>query len=52
MTSKTEAQAAANDEASRIRDLRHGRETGRGLGHYWTCDLGHEYVRINADYRT
>ena len=26
--------------------------TGRGLGHYWTCDLGHEYVRINAAYRT
>ncbi|MBT8470283.1 MAG: bifunctional glutamate N-acetyltransferase/amino-acid acetyltransferase ArgJ [Deltaproteobacteria bacterium] len=26
--------------------------SGRGLGHYWTCDLGHEYVRINADYRT
>ncbi len=25
---------------------------GRGTGHYWTCDLGHEYVRINADYRT
>jgi len=25
---------------------------GRGLGHYWTCDLGHEYVRINADYRS
>ncbi|MGD8607035.1 MAG: bifunctional glutamate N-acetyltransferase/amino-acid acetyltransferase ArgJ [Myxococcales bacterium] len=25
---------------------------GRGIGHYWTCDLGHEYVRINADYRT
>lgn len=25
---------------------------GRGSGHYWTCDLGHEYVRINADYRT
>lgn len=25
---------------------------GRGMGHYWTCDLGHEYVRINADYRT
>ena len=25
---------------------------GRGVGHYWTCDLGHEYVRINADYRT
>lgn len=25
---------------------------GRGFGHYWTCDLGHEYVRINADYRS
>jgi glutamate N-acetyltransferase/amino-acid N-acetyltransferase len=25
---------------------------GRGVGHYWTCDLGHEYVRINANYRT
>lgn len=25
---------------------------GPGTGHYWTCDLGHEYVRINADYRT
>jgi len=25
---------------------------GRGSGHYWTCDLGHEYVRINADYRS
>lgn len=29
-------------------------EMGKGSGqaHYWTCDLGHEYVRINADYRS
>ncbi len=26
--------------------------TGSGRAHYYTCDLGHEYVRINADYRT
>lgn len=25
---------------------------GRGRGHYDTCDFGHEYVRINADYRS
>lgn len=25
---------------------------GRGKAHYLTCDLGHEYVRINADYRS
>lgn len=25
---------------------------GRDEATYWTCDLGHEYVRINADYRT
>ena len=27
---------------------------GRGEAHatIWTCDLGHEYVRINAEYRT
>ncbi len=25
---------------------------GAGRGWYWTCDLGHAYVRINADYRT
>lgn len=26
--------------------------TGRAKGHYHTCDLGHEYIRINAGYRT
>ena len=25
---------------------------GRGKANYLTCDLGHEYVRINADYRS
>jgi glutamate N-acetyltransferase / amino-acid N-acetyltransferase len=25
---------------------------GKARGHYHTCDLGHEYVRINAGYRT
>jgi glutamate N-acetyltransferase/amino-acid N-acetyltransferase len=25
---------------------------GAGRGSVWTCDLSHEYVRINADYRT
>jgi glutamate N-acetyltransferase / amino-acid N-acetyltransferase len=51
MTSKTEAQATA-----KMKRPEYGISVmvgdGRGLGHYWTCDLGHEYVRINADYRT
>lgn len=25
---------------------------GRGAARYWTCDLTHEYVTINADYHT
>jgi glutamate N-acetyltransferase/amino-acid N-acetyltransferase len=25
---------------------------GRRRAHLWTCDLSHDYVRINADYRT
>ncbi|MFO0694878.1 MAG: bifunctional glutamate N-acetyltransferase/amino-acid acetyltransferase ArgJ [Polyangiales bacterium] len=25
---------------------------GKGRGHYFTCDFGHEYVKINADYRS
>jgi len=51
MTAKTEAKAAATMKRPEFEiALTVGR--GRGLGHYWTCDLGHEYVRINADYRT
>lgn len=51
MTAKTEAKAARVMKRPEYAiAIRVGR--GRGLGHYWTCDLGHEYVRINADYRT
>lgn len=48
---KTEAKAAVvMKRAEYTIAVKVGR--GRGIGHYWTCDLGHEYVRINADYRT
>jgi glutamate N-acetyltransferase/amino-acid N-acetyltransferase len=51
MNAKREAQAAATMKQPEYAiTVRVGR--GRGVGHYWTCDLGHEYVRINADYRT
>ncbi len=51
MTAKSEARAATTmKQREYVISIRVGR--GRGLGHYWTCDLGHEYVRINADYRT
>ncbi|MGB8328686.1 MAG: bifunctional glutamate N-acetyltransferase/amino-acid acetyltransferase ArgJ, partial [Polyangiales bacterium] len=51
MTAKTEAKAArVMKQAEYAIALKVG--SGRGLGHYWTCDLGHEYVRINADYRS
>jgi glutamate N-acetyltransferase/amino-acid N-acetyltransferase len=51
MTAKIEAKAAATMKHQEyVISVRVGK--GRGLGHYWTCDLGHEYVRINADYRT
>jgi glutamate N-acetyltransferase/amino-acid N-acetyltransferase len=51
MTAKTEAKAIATMKRPEyVISVSVG--AGRGLGHYWTCDLGHEYVRINADYRT
>ena len=51
MTPKTEAKAAETMKRPEyVISVTLG--PGRGLGHYWTCDLGHEYVRINADYRT
>jgi glutamate N-acetyltransferase/amino-acid N-acetyltransferase len=51
MTTKTEAKAAAVMKRAEY-EISVSVGPGRGLGHYWTCDLGHEYVRINADYRT
>ena len=51
MTAKTEVRATATMKRPEyVISVSVG--AGRGLGHYWTCDLGHEYVRINADYRT
>ncbi|MDH3625644.1 MAG: bifunctional glutamate N-acetyltransferase/amino-acid acetyltransferase ArgJ [Myxococcales bacterium] len=51
MTAKYEAEATATMGRNEyVISIRVGK--GRGIGHYWTCDLGHEYVRINADYRT
>ncbi len=51
MTTRTEASASrAMNRAEYEIDVRVG--AGKGSGHYWTCDLGHEYVRINADYRS
>jgi glutamate N-acetyltransferase/amino-acid N-acetyltransferase len=51
MTAKTEAKVSRIMKRREYSiSVRVGR--GRGFGHYWTCDLGHEYVRINADYRT
>ena len=46
-----EAQVAgymAGDEVSITVDVR----IGRGKFTVWTCDLTHEYIRINADYRS
>jgi glutamate N-acetyltransferase/amino-acid N-acetyltransferase len=51
MTAKTEAKAVAVMKRPEYQ-ISVVAGTGRGLGHYWTCDLGHEYVRINAAYRT
>lgn len=51
MTAKIEAKLTATMKRPEYAiSIRVGQ--GRGFGHYWTCDLGHEYVRINADYRT
>lgn len=32
--------------------VRIGLNQGRASAEFWTCDLGHEYVSINADYRS
>ncbi len=53
--------AAVGEEAERAAHavMRRGEYTirvhlhaGRGTGHHLTCDLGHDYVKLNADYHT
>ena len=47
-------------DESLLTDHLHGTEilievdlgVGRSEGRVWTCDLTHDYIRINADYRT
>lgn len=51
MDEATEKRASvAMKQAEYTVTVRVGR--GKGRAHYDTCDLGHEYVRINADYRS
>ena len=48
-----QAEAQAAEVMSRPEYTIHLRlGSGPGAAHYWTCDLGHAYVRLNADYRT
>ncbi len=51
MTAAQEAAAAAVMRRPRY-DITVTLGGGDGRGWYWTCDLGHDYVKINADYRT
>ena len=51
MDAQLEASACGVMKAARY-DIHVRLGDGDGRGWYWTCDLGHEYVTINADYRT
>ncbi len=51
MTPEVEAAASAVMQAP-LYDLVVRLGAGRAKEYVWTCDLGHEYVRINADYRS
>ncbi|MEO0322822.1 MAG: bifunctional glutamate N-acetyltransferase/amino-acid acetyltransferase ArgJ [Myxococcota bacterium] len=51
MTPEVEAAASAVMQAP-LFDLVVRLGAGRAKAHVWTCDLGHDYVRINADYRS
>ncbi len=46
-----EAEGAAYFEEPELH-IHIGVGVGKGRAYVWTCDLGHEYVRINADYRS
>lgn len=48
-----DTEARAHDVMTRAEyTIRIDLHAGRAQASVWTCDLGHEYVRINADYRT
>ncbi len=51
MTAAVEKRAAKVMKKPRY-DVRLVLHKGKAEAHYDTCDLGHEYVRINADYRS
>jgi glutamate N-acetyltransferase/amino-acid N-acetyltransferase len=50
-TGYQEADAAAVFEQAEIH-IRLDLGAGNGEATVWTCDLTHDYVTINADYRT
>jgi len=51
MDAKVEAKAAAVMKQPRY-DVDLVLQEGAGSAFYWTCDLGHDYVSCNADYRS
>lgn len=51
MTPEVEAAAAKVMEQERY-GIRVRIRHGEGKAFYWTCDLGHNYVTLNADYRS
>ena len=51
MDAACEARASAAMEAAELYIVLRVRE-GKGRGWYWTSDLGHAYVTLNADYRS
>ena len=52
-TMDAEAEAAASEVMRQPQyDIVVRIAAGTAQAWYWTCDFGHEYVRINADYRT
>ena len=46
------ATASAYLKANRNIDMRLRFTLGSGCCTFWTCDLGYEYVRLNAEYTT
>ena len=51
MDARAETEAVAIMRQPRY-DVKIWLRSGGASAWYWTCDLGHDYIRINADYRT